>query len=61
LPTRQRHPKRWTAIQATEAYFVRENVLPTGETRLIEMRPNRWRPGQDVAGVVLRAAADGSM
>lgn len=31
-----------------------------GEARLIEQRPDGWRPGQDVAGVVLRAAADGS-
>jgi NADPH2:quinone reductase len=31
-----------------------------GEVRLIEERPDGWRPGQDVAGVVLRAAADGS-
>ena len=31
-----------------------------GETLLIKQRPDGWRPGQDVAGVVLRAAADGS-
>ncbi len=27
---------------------------------MIERRRNRWRPGQDVAGSLLRAAADGS-
>lgn len=31
-----------------------------GELRLLAMRSNGWRPGQDVAGVVERAAADGS-
>jgi NADPH:quinone reductase-like Zn-dependent oxidoreductase len=31
-----------------------------GETKLIEARPDGWRPGQDVAGVVLAPAADGS-
>jgi hypothetical protein len=31
-----------------------------GELRLIGQRPHGWRPGQDVAGVVLRAAADRS-
>lgn len=39
---------------------VRAFSINAGEARLIEMRPNRWRPGQDVAGVVVRAAADGS-
>jgi NADPH:quinone reductase-like Zn-dependent oxidoreductase len=31
-----------------------------GELRLLEGRPDGWRPGQDVAGVVGREAADGS-
>jgi NADPH:quinone reductase-like Zn-dependent oxidoreductase len=31
-----------------------------GELALLEQRPEGWRPGQDVAGVVARAAADGS-
>ena len=31
-----------------------------GELRLISMRPDGWRPGQDVAGVVEAPAADGS-
>jgi len=31
-----------------------------GELRLLAMRPQGWRPGQDVAGVVVAAAADGS-
>jgi NADPH:quinone reductase-like Zn-dependent oxidoreductase len=31
-----------------------------GDTILIKQRPDGWRPGQDVAGVVIRPAADGS-
>ena len=30
------------------------------EANLIKRRPRDWRPGQDIAGVVIRAAADGS-
>ncbi|MGC2414971.1 MAG: hypothetical protein WA459_20015, partial [Stellaceae bacterium] len=33
--------------------------LNRGELRLFEVRPEGWRPGQDIAGVVLRATADG--
>lgn len=31
-----------------------------GELALIESRPEGWRPGQDIAGVIEQAAADGS-
>lgn len=31
-----------------------------GELRLLDMRPHGWRPGQDVAGVIVVPAADGS-
>jgi NADPH:quinone reductase-like Zn-dependent oxidoreductase len=31
-----------------------------GELRLLATRPNGWRPGQDIAGVVSKAAEDGS-
>ncbi len=34
--------------------------LNRGELRLFSVRPEGWRPGQDIAGVVLRAAEDGS-
>lgn len=34
--------------------------LNRGELRLFQARPEGWRPGQDIAGIVLRAAADGS-
>jgi NADPH2:quinone reductase len=39
---------------------VRAIAINAGEVSLIKQRPNGWRPGQDVAGVVVRAAADGS-
>lgn len=39
---------------------VRAMAINRGELRLIAARPDGWRPGQDVAGVVLRVAADGS-
>jgi NADPH:quinone reductase-like Zn-dependent oxidoreductase len=34
--------------------------LNRGELRLFQARPEGWRPGQDIAGVVLRVAEDGS-
>jgi NADPH2:quinone reductase len=34
--------------------------LNRGELTLMRVRPEGWRPGQDVSGVVLEAAADGS-
>jgi NADPH:quinone reductase-like Zn-dependent oxidoreductase len=34
--------------------------LNRGELTLMRIRPEGWRPGQDVSGIVLRAAADGS-
>lgn len=34
--------------------------LNRGELRLMQTRPDDWRPGQDISGVVLRAAADGT-
>jgi NADPH2:quinone reductase len=39
---------------------VRSYAINRGELTLLERRPDGWRPGQDVAGVVVRAAADGS-
>lgn len=34
--------------------------LNRGELMLLGIRPEGWRPGQDIAGVVVQAAADGS-
>ena len=39
---------------------VRAYSINPGEVSLIGQRSNGWRPGQDVAGVVSRAAANGS-
>ena len=39
---------------------VRAVAVNRGELRLLGARPPGWRPGQDVAGVVAQAAADGS-
>ena len=39
---------------------VRAYSVNRGELFLIKARPEGWRPGQDLAGVVTRAAADGS-
>lgn len=49
------------APQANEALVaVHAFSLNRGELRLFQARPEGWRPGQDIAGVMLRAAADGS-
>ena len=39
---------------------VRAFSLNRGELRLFQIRPEGWRPGQDISGVVLQPAADGS-
>jgi NADPH2:quinone reductase len=39
---------------------VRAFSLNRGELRLMQTRPEGWRPGQDVGAVVLKQAADGS-
>jgi NADPH:quinone reductase len=39
---------------------VRAYSVNRGELILLRQRPDGWRPGQDVAGVVVRAAGDGS-
>src|SRR3954466_14922688 len=38
---------------------VRAYAVNRGELSLLEQRPDAWLPGQDVAGVVARAARDG--
>jgi NADPH:quinone reductase-like Zn-dependent oxidoreductase len=48
-------PKADEALVAVHAFS-----LNRGETRLFQMRPAGWRPGQDIAGVVVKPAADGS-
>src|SRR5712692_4934927 len=39
---------------------VRAISINRGELRLLANRPEGWRPGQDIAGVVAQTAADGS-
>ncbi|MPZ87661.1 MAG: zinc-binding dehydrogenase [Nitriliruptorales bacterium] len=39
---------------------VRSFSVNRGELTLLARRPDGWRPGQDLAGVVVRPAADGS-
>ncbi len=39
---------------------VRAFSLNRGELRLFQIRPEGWRPGQDIGAVVLKQAADGS-
>jgi NADPH2:quinone reductase len=38
---------------------VRAVSINRGELRLLSVRPAGWRPGQDIAGTVVTAAADG--
>jgi len=39
---------------------VRAFSLNRGELRLFQLRPEGWRPGQDISGVVVQPAANGS-
>src|SRR5208283_5075152 len=39
---------------------VRAFSLNRGELRLMQTRAEGWRPGQDISGVVVQPAADGS-
>ncbi len=39
---------------------VRAFSLNRGELRLMQTRPEGWRPGQDIGGLVLQQSADGS-
>jgi NADPH:quinone reductase-like Zn-dependent oxidoreductase len=48
-------PKPNEALVAVHAFS-----LNRGELRLFQIRPEGWRPGQDIAGVVLKQAADGT-
>src|ERR1044071_141023 len=48
-------PKPNEALVAVQAFS-----LNRGELRLFQVRPEGWRPGQDIAGVVLHPASDGS-
>jgi len=47
-------PAAGEALVEVRAYSVNR-----GELFLLKIRPDGWRPGQDLAGVVIQAAADG--
>jgi NADPH:quinone reductase-like Zn-dependent oxidoreductase len=49
-----------TAGRGEAVLGVRAMSINRGELRLVATRPAGWRPGQDVAGTVVRAAEDGS-
>jgi len=51
----QPHPAAGEALVRVEAFSVNR-----GETFLLEEPPAGWRPGKDVAGLVVQAATDGS-
>jgi NADPH:quinone reductase len=51
----QPRPLASEALVRVEAFSVNR-----GETFLLEKPPAGWRPGKDIAGLVVRAAADGS-
>jgi NADPH:quinone reductase-like Zn-dependent oxidoreductase len=53
--TAEPEPARNEAIVAVHAFS-----LNRGELRLFQIRPEGWCPGQDIAGIVVKAAADGS-
>ena len=48
-------PAAGEAVIEVEAFSVN-----CGETFLLENPPDGWRPGKDIAGRVVRAAADGT-
>ena len=48
-------PAEHEALVAIHAFS-----LNRGELTLMRIRPDGWRPGQDVSGVIVQAAADGS-
>ena len=48
-------PAPHEALIAVQAFS-----LNRGELTLMKIRPEGWQPGQDVSGIVLKAAADGS-
>ena len=48
-------PEPWENEAVVE---VRAMAVNRGELRLMAGRPEGWRPGQDISGVVVRAAHD---
>ncbi len=59
-PLEQREVDEPSAAPNEAVIQVERVSINRGELRLLASRPAGWRPGQDVAGTVARAAADGS-
>ena len=51
---------RWAEDNSSPIVAVQAAGINRGELRLLSMRPDGWRPGQDISGVVVRVAADGT-
>jgi NADPH:quinone reductase-like Zn-dependent oxidoreductase len=49
-----------TAAPGAATVEVRAMAINRGELRLLASRPKGWRPGQDIAGIVVKQAADGT-
>src|SRR5579859_1640122 len=60
IPLEMREVYEPSAAAGESVVEVRAVSINRGELRLLASRPSGWRPGQDIAGVVVRAAADGS-
>ncbi|HLZ26523.1 MAG TPA: zinc-binding dehydrogenase [Chloroflexota bacterium] len=60
IPLEMREVDEPSAAAGESVVEVRAVSINRGELRLLASRPSGWRPGQDIAGVVVRAAADGS-
>src|SRR5260370_125902 len=59
-PLELRSVEEPTADAGQAIVDVRAISINRGELRLLAMRPEGWRAGQDIAGVVAQSAADGS-
>ena len=59
-PAELRDVEEPSAAENEAIVEVRAFSLNRGELRLLASRPEGWRPGEDISGVVVRAASDGS-
>jgi hypothetical protein len=59
-PVKLRDVEEPSAAENEAIVEVRAFSLNRGELRLLASRPEGWPPGQDVSGVVIKAALDGS-
>jgi NADPH:quinone reductase len=57
-PLEPRDVEEPTASPSEAVIEVKNVSINRGELRLLSTRPSGWRPGQDVAGTIVQAAAD---